>query len=340
MADILDHDMNQSPEQAQPAAPYVRHRRSDRHRMPAEETAAPDAAETKVVPAVRSANADTGSVQGPTRVMPAMNPERIVRRETSFDPLTQGNAAPAGVPPVKRPPAEDTPVYGGDDLPETVSAYSPRDAQLEDQPYPDDSDYYDEEDGPRSRPWLLALVCLVILLVLFALGMVFLPKVIDRPRDGGGFAGALYDLRDRLGSLVGAQGEPAEIHLFQTASTSANVGSQMQFSITTTKAVQNVGLADSAGNLLPSSSQCKDDDEHTTWLVTIRFERPYVDDIYAAIQEKDTWRQTDSKLSLVVVDPTPVPTLAPTPTPAPTEPPIFVSNAPAVIPETQAPTLA
>ncbi|MBQ9195600.1 MAG: PQQ-binding-like beta-propeller repeat protein [Clostridia bacterium] len=342
MADILDNDMKKDPGQEQPAVPYVRHRRSDRHKIQAEELpqteeTAQEAEATRVVPAVRPA-APVEEPAEPTRMMPAVGGDRVVRRETSFDPLARSGAAPGGVPPVQRPPMGDAPVYGDGDLPEVPPAYSSRDAQLEDQPYPEGNDYYDDDDAPRSRPWLLALICLAVLLALFALGMALLPRVIDRPRDGGGFAGALYDLRDRLGSLVGAQGEPAEIHLFQTASTSANVGSQMQFSITTTRAVQNVGLMDADGNLLPSASQCKDDNEKTTWLVTIRFEQPYVDDVYAAVQEKDTWRRTESKLSLMVVEPTPAPTQAPTPTPEPTEEPIFVSNAPAVIAETEAPT--
>ena len=337
MADIPDSNLNEFIDQAQPAAPYVRHRRSDRHKSAPKADAALEAAETRVMPAVRRSVPEEQPAEEPTRVMPAVG-ERMVRRETSFDPLSRSDAAPSGVPPMKQPPVEDAPVYGGNDLPEPVPVYSPRDTQLEDQPYPEDNDYY-EDEGPRSKPWLLALICLAVLLALFILGMLLLPKVIDRPRDGGGFSGALYDLRDKLGSLVGVEGEPADIHLFQTASTASNVGSQMQFSITTTKAVQNVGLMDSAGNPLPSASQCKDEDEHTTWLVSIRFEQPYVDDVYAAIQEKDTWRKTESKLSLMVTEPTPVPTLPPTPTPAPTEEPIFVSNAPAVIAETVIPEI-
>lgn len=336
MADIFDPNLRPDPQEM----PYVRHRRSDRYKAqpetPPEETpAAP--AQTRVMPAVRRTEPPADGGEEPTRVIPAVGGDRTVRRETSFDPLLRGGAAPAGAPPVKTPPPGDAPVYGEDDLPESSRAYAARDPRLEEQLYPEEDGYYEDGDAHRGRPWLVALICLAVLLALFALGIYLLPKVVDRPRDGGGFAGALYDLRDRLGDLVGVGGEPADIHLFQAASTVASVGKQMQFSITTTKAVKNVGLMDGAGSLLPSSSQCKDADEHTTWVVTIRFETPYVDDVYAAVQEKDTWRRTESKLPLIVTEPTPVPTLAPTDTPAPTEEPIFVSQAPAVIADTQTP---
>ena len=142
---------------------------------------------------------------------------------------------------------------------------------------------------PRSHSWLIALICVLAAAAVFALGMYLLPHVVERPRDGSGFAGALYDLRDRITDVLGISSEPAGIHLFQTASTNASVGSPVQFNITTTKAVQDVGITDAGGSLLPSSRQCMDPDEGTTWLVTIRFDSVYVGDVYAAVQEKDGW---------------------------------------------------
>lgn len=326
MADVFDPKENHG---ALPEG-YVRHRRADRHRqIPAEESAP---AETRVMPAVHPAAEEP---QEPTRVMPSVGGERVIRRETSFDPLDQQNATPAGVPPVPPTVQDKTPVYGGDDVP--IQTYAAPENQLEEQLYPEDSDYYEDEEPHHGRSWLVALICLAVLVALFALGMVLLPRVVDRPRDGGGFVGALYDLRDKLGDLLGAEKEPAQIHLFQTANTVMDVGKQMQFSITTTGAVQDVGITDAEGNLLPSSRQCKDPEEMTTWVVTIRFETPYVGDVYAAVQEKGAWRQTDSRLTLTVMatlPPTPVPTPEPLP---PTEVPIFVTQAPAVIQETALP---
>ena len=164
------------------------------------------------------------------------------------------------------------PVYGEEDIPAAgypaENRYAPRDARLEDELYPeeDTGEYDEEEEGGRRRGLIIALISLVAVLALFALGMVLLPRFADRPRDGGGFVCALYDLRDKMGSALGVKQTPAEIHLFQTASTAVQVGTQMQFNITTTKAVQDVGITDAEGKLLPSSRQCKDA-ENTTWLV-------------------------------------------------------------------------
>ena len=100
MADIFDSNTTQE----QTPAPYVRHRRSDRHRPQAEpptdvpqETSGETPEETKVMPPVRPGRAV--SQPEPTRVMPAVGGERSVRRETSFDPLTRSGATPGGVPP-------------------------------------------------------------------------------------------------------------------------------------------------------------------------------------------------------------------------------------------------
>ena len=61
-----------------------------------------------------------------------------------------------------------------------------------------------------------------------------------------------------------------------------------------------------------------DPDDNTTWVVTIRFEDAYVGDVYAAVQEGNTWRQSDKKLTLLVTAPTPEPTATPTPVPTAT----------------------
>jgi len=294
----------------QPAVPYQRHRRSDRHHpQPAESSAAP--AETRVLPVVRDdAPAEPAS---PTRKVPVIGGERIVRREMAYD-APDTSAQDAGAPAM-------TPVYGEEPMPEAGyprgQRYEARDAQLEDQLYPEEGGY-DEDEPPRGHGWLTGLICLAVLLAMFVLGLILLPRLMDRPRDGGGFAGALYDLRDRVGTLLGVEKAPAAIHLFQTSSTAADVGTQMQFNITTTQAVEDVGITDADGSLLPSSRQCKDPEENTTWLVTIRFEDVYVNDVYAAVLENGVWRQTDSKLTLVVTStPTPAPT--PVPTPVPTQ---------------------
>lgn len=79
---------------------------------------------------------------------------------------------------------------------------------------------------------------------------------------------------------------------------------------------------DEQGAPLPGSAQCKDAPTNTTWVVTVRFENAYLGNVYAAVQENDAWRTTDSAIMMNVTQPaTPTPTVVPTPTPAPTEAP-------------------
>ena len=95
----------------------------------------------------------------------------------------------------------------------------------------------------------------VLVLALFFGAMCLLPKLVERPKDDSGFAGALYSLRDNMSGvlrLVGVEEDPAGIHLFQTVSSDISTGTQVQFSITTTKAVQNVRLMDELGVTVPA----------------------------------------------------------------------------------------
>ena len=366
MADDFD------PKTPQEQTPYVRRRRSDRHRgLPVEKTPVPAAMpeEPEIieepapaqpeevtsaparpeVPVSEDFLAELDVSSEPTRKMPPVG----AGKELDFDPFADQPPRQEVKPEPETLPEEDVPVYGAGELPPEPPRYSAQDSQLGEDLYPQDNDYYDDDEGGRGHGWLAALLCLLLVIALFAAGMVFLPKAVDRPADGGGFIGAVYDLRDKLAGVLGIDASPADVHLFQTANSSITVGGQMQFSITTTKAVQDVGITDVQGNLLPSSRQCMDPDDNTTWVVTIRFEDAYVGDVFAAVQEGNTWRQSDKKLTLLVTAPTPEPTATPTPvptatptaeptatpTPVPTDTPVPVTEAPAAVVEvTEAPT--
>ena len=230
MADQFDPNIPQE----QSSVPYVRHRRSDRHRseQPAATVPAEPAQETRRFSPVNE------------KVTEASAPE-----ETKQIPRTDDSAAVYRAPIVYEAEDPAPRSYGKERRASSIEENAG--GLADDQLYPDET--YEDDDEPRSRGWLTALICIVLVIALFAAGMYFLPSLVARPRDGGGFSGALYDLRDKLSSTLGIKEEQAEIHLFQTASTSLTVGSTAQFNITTTKSVQNVMLTDENGTALPGA---------------------------------------------------------------------------------------
>ena len=318
---MADHfDSKTGADQNTPNTP-ARHRRVDRHKQlyqdiqresenqPAAQDT--DTQATRVMPALRGGARPAPST-GDTRAnTPGQEP--VFRRTTEY-------AQPQPGARVYGEENEGAADYRGS------GQYQPRNAQLDSQLYPEGDDYYEDEDeAPRGRRWLAVIIAVVLVLALFFGAMCLLPKLVERPKDDSGFAGALYSLRDNMSGvlrLVGVEEDPAGIHLFQTVSSDISTGTQVQFSITTTKAVQNVRLMDEQGAPLPGSAQCKDAPTNTTWVVTVRFENAYLGNVYAAVQENDAWRTTDSAIMMNVTQPaTPTPTVVPTPTPAPTEAP-------------------
>lgn len=324
MADQFDL-RNGADENARTNTPETRHRRVERNKqlyqqierassMPKAEQGAPqgdgnEVQPTRVMQAVRSA---TPPAQDARYARPAEGEQRVYRR-TEYMPAQQ-----------------DARVYGDDNAAGEDyyrdGQYQARGARLDSQLYPEDDDYYDEE-GAGGHRWLAVVIAVVLVLAIFFGGMCLLPKIVARPQDDSGFAGALYSLRDEMSGvlrLVGIEEEPAEIHEFQTANTDITVGTQVQFNITTTKAVQNVRLVDEQGTVVLGSPQCKDTPQNTTWIVYVRFEAPYAGNVYAAVQQNDEWRTMDTPIALNVTLPaTPAPTVVPTPTPtvAPTATP-------------------
>ena len=225
------------PKAPQEQTPYVRRRRSDRHRgLPQEEAPATPVTPEENAPAIPVTPvsddflAELNVSSEPTRKMPPVG----AGKELDFDPFADQPPRQEIKPQARmRAEEENVPVYGEGEVLPAPPRYSAQEADLGEDLYPQDNDYYDDEGG-RGHGWLAALLCLLLVLVLFAAGMVFLPKVVDRPADGGGFVGAVYDLRDKLAGVLGIDTSPADIHLFQTANSSITVGGQMQFNITTT----------------------------------------------------------------------------------------------------------
>lgn len=330
MADQFD--FKPESEQNVSAAP-ARHRRVDRHKQlyqqiqqegeTQQNASGQDPQATRKMPPVHSARTIPAAPPQPAAQTEETRAARPVNGEPTVFHRTTEYAQPQPGARVYGEENEGADNYRG-------GQYQPRSAQLDSQLYPDEEYYEDEDEAPRGHRWLAVIIAVVLVLALFFGAMCLLPKLVERPKDDSGFAGALYSLRDNMSGvlrLVGVEEEPAGIHLFQTVSSDITAGTQVQFSITTTKAVQNVRLMDEQGMALPGSAQCKDAPTNTTWVVTVRFENAYLGNVYAAVQENDAWRTTDSAILLNVVQPaTPAPTQVPTPVPtqAPTDAPTDV----------------
>ena len=286
---MADHfDSKTEADQNTPNTP-ARHRRVDRHKQlyqdiqresenqPAAQDT--DAQATRVMPALRGGARPAPSTGDTRDNKPGQEP--VFHRTTEY-------AQPQPGARVYGEESEGAADYRGS------GQYQPRNAQLDSRLYPEGDDYYEDEDeAPRGRRWLAVIIAVVLVLALFFGAMCLLPKLVERPKDDSGFAGALYSLRDNMSGvlrLVGVEEDPAGMHLFQTVSSDISTGTQVQFSITTTKAVQNVRLMDEQGAPLPGSAQCKDAPTNTTWVVTVRFENAYLGNVYAAVQENDAWR--------------------------------------------------
>lgn len=321
MADQFD-PRNGADENARTNTPETRHRRVERNKQLYRQIEGTDSAQTNARADSTPQN-DAGDIQ-PTRVMQAVRPASVPVQDARFARPAEGEQR------VYRrteymPAEQDARVYGDENAEREDyyhggqgGQYQARGARLDSQLYPEDDDYDDEEAAGGHR-WLAVVIAVVLVLALFFGGMCLLPKIVARPQDDSGFAGALYSLRDEMSGvlrLVGIEEEPAEIHVFQTANTDIAVGTQVQFNITTTKAVQNVRLVDEQGAVVLGSAQCKDTPDNTTWIVSVRFEAPYAGSVFASVQQNDEWRTMDSQIALnVTVPATPTPTIAPTPTP-------------------------
>ena len=177
---------------------------------------------------------------------------------------------------------------------------------------------YDDEEDVRRFPWLRILSIVLAAAVLFFAALFFMKD-----------AGPLNPLKEAITGLFSAPAKtPGEVLSFQAASDTGATNTRMLFSVTTNQSVDGVRLEDAEGNEIACTATLVNGANETNkiWNINAIFDVPYTGEVFAVIKESDTWRRTEKSVSLIVADPTPVPTDTPVPTPAP------VTDAPTDVP--------
>ncbi len=259
--------------------PVVRHRRSERHRQ----------------------EADNNSYQAPV-----VNPSRQIepeqeaadeirwqRRQPSNWPEENSDFSQNPVPRGRRsqvPPAQDEQMY------------MRRSVNL-------NSAYDDDEEDERSFPWMKVIVGLVIAVLLFCVALHFIQD-----------AGPLNPIKNAIDGLVNVRAkEPGKAISFQAATNSVSTNTRLLLSLTTNQSVDGVRIEDADGNDIACTVNQVNGSNETNkiWNISAIFDAPYSGDVFAVIRQDNNWVRTDLAVSLIVADPTPVPTEAPLPTQAP-----------------------
>ena len=257
--------------------PVVRHRRTERRRSEAEKT--------EQTPVTNS------SRQVPLEQEP-VDEIKWQRRVPSNWPEENDSFSSSSVP---RGRKRQTPLYSNDQM------YMRRNAPLDNDP--------DDEEESRSFPWLKVIVALLIVALLGCVALHFIQD-----------AGPLNPVKNAIDSLVQAKvKEPGRVISFQAASSSASTNTRLLLSLTTNQAVDGVRIEDVDGNDIACTVTLVNGANETnkTWNINAIFDAPYSGDVYAVIRQNNNWNRTDQTVSLVIADPTPVPTETPPPTQVP-----------------------
>jgi outer membrane protein assembly factor BamB len=187
-----------------------------------------------------------------------------------------------------------------------------------------------DEDEPacRRRKWPVVVLALLLVIALCVAGLYTV-----LPDGETGIIGTLSRIRDSLSAaaqisytgvtkLLGIKpDEPAAALSFETPNQTITTGSKINFAVTTSKKINNIRLLDVAGKVISDDAMCVNAPENTTWSISLRFDNPFIGDVYLSIMEKDEWNTTDKKIAMAVSAPTATPTAAPTAMPTPTSTP-------------------
>ncbi len=218
-------------------------------------------------------------------------------------------------------PEEDaTPAY---------NAYARRGDQNGDEMYmrqrrPSQDELDEEEyDDERRMPWLKMLAAALAVVLLLCAGLHFIKD-----------AGPLNPVKSAIDNLLsGPRKEPGEVTQFQTPNTSAAINTRLVFTVNTSKSVNGVRLEYENGGEIPCTAMVVNsaNDSYKIWNVNAIFDTPYIGNVYVTIKDGDKWVRTDKCLSMMVVEPTPVPTEEPLATQVPlVTPTVSVAPPPAV----------
>jgi outer membrane protein assembly factor BamB len=226
-------------------------------------------------------------------------------------------------------------------------------------------EYLEEDEPRRGHPGVKFLLALVLLAALFVAGLYFVLPARDAQEDSG-IISTLNDVKDAITKeaellarsvkdIVAPEvKEPARVQDFQVAPATGQAPVELAFTLTTTKTVEGVRIADDQGNVLAHETvPFVDEENRLIWSLKLPLQEAYSGIVEAQVKEGEAWIPSGKTVQLSILAPTvaPVETLAPTPelaqetpaptleaqeTPAPTEIP---TEAPTEVP-TQEPTEA
>ena len=171
--------------------------------------------------------------------------------------------------------------------------------------------YDDEEDEERTFPWLKVIVGLLIAVLLFGVALHFIQD-----------AGPLNPIKNAIDGLITVKAkEPGKVISFQAASSTSLVNQRLLLSLTTNQAVDGVRIEDADGNDIACTVNLVNGTNETNkiWNINAIFDSPYSGEVFAVIRQENNWIRTDQSVSLVIVEPTPLPMDTPFPTQAPAE---------------------
>ncbi len=196
-------------------------------------------------------------------------------------------------------------------------------------------DGYDDEEDVRRFPWVKVFGVVLAAAAVFFAALFFM-------KDAGPF----NPLKNAVtGLFSGPVRAPGEVLSFQAASATGATNTRMLFSVTTNQAVDGVRIENAQGEEIACTATLVNGANETNkiWNINAIFDMPYTGEVYAVIRENETWRRTEKAVSLIVADPTPVPTDTPAPTQAPvtdapTPPPTDIPMAVVLPVETASPS--
>jgi len=342
-------------EGAAPVQPTVRHRRSDRYHaaQPAEGGAQPEVKNDEPTTRVQTTRF---SVQAPQQ--PSEAPSQGVPRPAVLNRAPEQSAASVQAGNVRRPVSAPgysqrqplgqeprVPVQTGEQ-PRVRRPVSNEDINAD----------YAEEPRKKGKGWLVAIIAIVLVLGLVALGFHLIPA------DDS----TLGQLKTNVVGMLGGGEEKqpvstAQVLDFSAAPTQGIAPLEVAFTLTTTKSVSGVRVVDELGNPLPTATSVSmDNADSRIWMLNLSLTEAYSGLVQAQIQDNGEWLDTGKTQLMEIAAPqqtadigafaameptaTPIPTEAPAvePTEVPTEVPTEMpTEVPTEVPTeepTEAPT--
>ena len=315
-----------------PSAAMPRRRRSDRYRTEGEEPAVQQPAaveEATGAEPVQHPAANRLSAQPP--MQRANVPYQGVPRPAALNRVQEQPSAAQQTPAVRRPVS--APGYSQRQPLGQRPAGQVTEPNRVRRPLGYDEMYAQNEEKPvkKGRGLLVALVMIVLVLGLAALGFMLLPE------DDSPLGQIKATVVEALSGLLGDETErepvsKAQAMDFSAAPTQDIAPVDVAFTLTTTKDVSGVRVVDAEGNpLSTSTSVAMDNADSRIWMLNLALTEAYSGTVQAQIMDGESWLDTgkfqvleisapqvipEETEAFAVMDPTATPVAPETPAPA------------------------